>query len=66
MIFKPYEVGDLVEYVIGCSTGTLGVVVELHPTTKRPIVEWINSRAAGNRSQPDYDRIRRVEVNNAV
>mgnify|MGYP003346448007 CR=1 FL=1 len=62
MIFKPYEVGDLVEYVIGCSTGTLGVVVELHPITKHPIVDWLN----GTRSQPDYDRIRRVEVNNAV
>jgi len=39
MIMKPYEVGDLVEYVIGYSpTGKLGVVIEVKHTG-RPCVQ---------------------------
>ena len=63
MILKPYEVGDLVEYVIGYTPmGELGVVIEIHHTG-RPRVQWLNN---GSISTPDYDRIRPVEAQNAV
>jgi len=63
MILKPYEVGDLVEYVIGYSpTGKLGVVIEVKHTG-RPCVQWLDD---GIVSSPDYDRFRPVEAQNAV
>ena len=62
MILKPYEVGDLVEYMIGYTpTGELGVVVEIE-RTGRPCVKWLD----GTMSTPDYDLMRPVEAKNAV
>jgi hypothetical protein len=63
MILKPYEVGDLVEYVIGYTpTGELGVVVEINNYSGRPRVQWLD----GSISSPDYDLMRPVEAKNAV
>jgi len=63
MILKPYEVGDLVEYVVDYNpSGELGVIVEIDNYSGRPWVQWLD----GSISSPDYDRMRRVEAKNAV
>ncbi|MFM1839995.1 MAG: hypothetical protein RIR47_44 [Bacteroidota bacterium] len=62
MILKPYEVGDLVEYVVDAPTGELGVIIEINHTG-RPWVQWLIDNSI---SSPDYDRFRPVEAKNAV
>jgi hypothetical protein len=66
MIMKPYEVGDLVLYVVPYAytpRDTLGVVIEIDAPSGRPIVQWLDNNTV---SKPDYDRMRPVEANNAV
>jgi len=63
MILKPYEVGDLVEFMQGyVPTGIIGLVTDI-ALSGRPVVLWFRD---GRTSTPDYDRMRRVEAKNAV
>ena len=65
MIKNTYEVGDLVEYLVGYSpVEVYGVVIQIE-TMGRPVVQWLD----GPVSSPDFDRLRpvpRVEAKNAV